>query len=412
MPNVTISLRSVTADGNQFGSGTQTGSDGRYQIQAQPNSTCMVIVDDQTWAAPIRTGIVVEPKKNVDNIDFELRPATRITGRITVAGKPVPNQSLSLTQSGMDGSSKTKLPKRTGPGGPYTVTVQYYRQAMTDAEGRYEFNVGPGRYLLKATQNTAPQQFEIRDEKTKNIDFAVARPDRGPLSVHVVGGTPPTDVAGAIVEIRSQSNWWNADIDRTDAQGRLTIERNLSRTFIHARSADGLLASLVEIGPDDPSKEVTVKPCGTAKGRLVDPAGKPIANTDAFFGIRPDTGITLYGGVNFGGGRFKTDGDGKFTLPNLIVDQDYSLDVPQNQKDPNQQSRSPVVVKAAGESDVGDVVMVSMVRPEASTPAAAAVALGVAPAEQVSWPRVVILGNLIGIPLIALAFFAWRRMTQ
>ena len=74
-----------------------------------------------------------------------------------------------------------------------------------------------------------------------------------------------------------------------------------------------------------------------------------------------------------------------------------------------------VAVKAVGESDLGDVVMVSIARPEASTPAAAAaMAAGVAPgpAEQASWSRMLILGNLIGIPLLAIAFFAWRRMTQ
>jgi hypothetical protein len=410
---VTISLRGVMPDGDQFGTGTQTRSDGRYQLEAQPNSICMLVVDDQNWAAPIRTGIAVEPKKNIDNIDFELRPATKITGRVTAAGNPVPNQRMQLTQSGMDGTSKLNLPKRTGGGGPYTVTVHYYRQAITDSDGRYEFNVGPGRYLLKATQNSAPQQFEIRDEKSKAVDFAVARPDRGPLSVHVVGGTPPVDQAGAIVEIRSQNNWWSGDMERTDSQGRLKTERNLSRTLIHARSADGLQAAVVEIGEEDPAAEITVKPCGTAKGRLLDAAGKPIANTDAYVGIRPDTGITLYGGVNFGGSTFKTDSDGKFTLSNLVVNQNYSIEVPQ-QNQPNMQSRGPVAVKTAGESDVGDVTMQAMVRPGTATPAATAILStggAAVPAGQMSWSRLLIMVNLIGIPLAAIGYFVWRRVT-
>jgi len=410
---VMISLRAVMPDGNQFGSGAQTGPDGRYQIETQPNSTCMLVVDDANWAAPIRTGVVVEPKKNVENIDFELRPATKVTGRVTVAGKPVANQSLSLTQSGMDGTSKANVAKSAGSGRPFNSTVHYYREAITDADGRYEFNVGPGRYLLKATQSSAPQQFEIRDEKSKTVDFAVARPDRGPFSLHVVSGTPPADVADAVIEIRSQSNWWNADVQQTDRQGKLNTERSLSRTFIYARSADGTLGAVVEVGPDDPSKQITIKPCGTAKGRLVDPAGKPIRNTEVYYGVRPDTGITLYGGVNFGGGQFQTDGDGKFTIPSLVVDQEYSFDVPQSQNSPNKQSRRPVAVNAAGESDLGDVVMVSIVRPESSTPAAAAIASGlVPPEEQISWPRVLMLGNMIGIPLLVVAFFAWRRMAR
>ena len=69
--------------------------------------------------------------------------------------------------------------------------------------------------------------------------------------------------------------------------------------------------------------------------------------------------------------------------------------------------------KTVGESDLGDVVMVSMVRPDASTPAAAAIAAGLTPPkEPISWPRVLLLGNLIGIPLLVVAFFVWRRMTQ
>lgn len=411
--NVSVSVRGVVSDGNQYGDGTRTGADGRYSMEVRPDSICMVVIDDQDWAAPIRTGIIVEPKKPVENVDIDLRPATKVTGRVTVAGKPVANQQIALTQSGMDGTTKPKLPQRIGSGGPYTVTVHYYRQATTDADGRYEFRLGPGRYLMRAGQNIAQQQFEIKQETTREFDFAVARPDKGPLTVSVLGGEPPAPLARAMVEIRAQNNWWSPTVIQTDAQGQVTVERNLAQTFIHARSADGLLAATKVIGADDMTTQITVAPCGTATGRLVDETGQPLANQDFMVGIRPDTGVTIYGGVSFGGGSSKTDGDGRFTLPNLIVSQAYSMDVPQRDDRPNMQAREPFSLKTSGESDVGDVVMKSAAPPASSAKVAAAPGAPLTPAvTSFSWARLLLFGNLIGIPLLVIGVIAARRLTR
>jgi len=409
---VMISLRSMMSDGNQYGNGMQTGADGRYQLETQPDSICMLLVDDKEWAAPMLTGIRIEPKKNIENLDFDLRPATTLSGHVTVAGKPVAGQDVSLQQSGMDTNSNPQMRPKAGER-TYVAPINHYRQAMTDAEGRYEFKIGPGRYLLKAGQNSAPQQFEIKDETTREFNFAVARPDRGPLAIHVVGGEPASDVAGAIVEIRSQNHWWSAETLVTDAQGRANVERNLAQTFLHVRTADGAQAAMIVIGPDDAAAEVAVQPCGSAKGRLVDGStSKPLANTGFQFGIRPELGITIYGGVDFGGAAATTDDEGRFTLPNLIVKQDYSFDVPQRDGEPNMQSRAPMSITSVGESDVGDVVMQSMARPGMPTPAAAVVAGIDAPATKASWSRMLVLGNLIGIPLLVIGLLVLRRMTR
>jgi 5-hydroxyisourate hydrolase-like protein (transthyretin family) len=326
---VRISIRGIGPDNNHFGNGTQTGADGRYQLEAPADSVCMLIVEDQNWAAELKTDITVEKKKDISDLNFDLRTPTKITGRIAVraSGRPAVNQSVSLEQSGMDTNSNPQL-RRSQGGNQYVPPLNHYRQTTTDADGRFEFKVGPGRFLLRGSRNAAQQQFTVKDEPALNFDFTVERPDRGPFTAQIDAGKTGADVAGTTIEIRSENQWWTPEVAEADSAGKVTMERSLLRAFVHARSKDGKFGQIVAIDPDTETTTIDLQTCGDLTGRLVHAtSGKALANADFVYGIRPDLGITIYGGVSFAGASGKTDGDGRFTISNLVINQNYDIDL-------------------------------------------------------------------------------------
>lgn len=409
---VTISARGIGPENQYFGSSAQTGADGRYQIEVTPDTVCMLIVDDPKWAAPIKAGIVARSGTDQTDLDFELRAATRVTGRVTLdrTGAPVAGQQVTLQQAGMDANSHPDLKSGDGKNRGYIPPLNYTRGAETDADGRFEFQVGPGRYLLTAGRNAAPQQFEVASESSLQFDFRVDRPDRGQIEVRVVSGNPPQAVPDASVEVRDQSRWYGANVQQSDSQGRVQTERDLVRSFVYARSSDGTQSAVAEIGPDDKTVTVTLQPSGTAKGRLIrDSGGSPMRQTEFLYGIRPDLGVTLYGDLSFCGGSARTDQDGRFTLPNLVVGREYSIVVPRDGQT-GLESDHVFTLSSAEPVDLGDIRISSTV----AQPQAVLAPVPAAPPTErgFSWQRLFVLMNLVGLPLLVIGFIVWRRVAR
>jgi thiol-disulfide isomerase/thioredoxin len=119
---------------------------------------------------------------------------------------------------------------------------------------------------------------------------------------------------------------WEATV--ADSNGHFRALRRLEKTVVHARSPDGLLAGLVEIGGDQSEIVILVSPTATAKGIILEERGNPIANAEVSSGrrIRMDNGHDDYNE------RLTpttlTDERGRFALPELIVGQEYMINVP------------------------------------------------------------------------------------
>ncbi|MBL8849490.1 MAG: hypothetical protein JNG89_07395 [Planctomycetaceae bacterium] len=403
-PGVMISVRGVSQDNNQFGNSTQTGPDGRYQLEVTGGSLCMLLVDDQNWAAAMKMNVDVQPKTDITDLDFDLREPTKITGRITLAssGRAVPRQSVSLQQSGMDISSRQQ---RTNQ---YMAPLNHYRQTMTDDDGRFEFKVGPGQFLLRGSQNSGPQQFTVNDDKSLEFNFSIDRADRGPFTAQIVPGKTGADVAGALLELRSENQWWSPSQTEANSAGKAETERNQVRAFVLARTRDGKFAEVTEVGPDASTVTIEVKECGTITGRLINAlSGKPLKNSQFNYGVVPDLGMTIYGGISFAGGSSTTDDDGRFTMDNVIVGQKYTIEV--QLQDQPLQTRTPLSVTSAGAMDVGDVRAESQAVVASAAAIPAAVPGTVPEPAKISWSKMLVIGNLIAIPLIAIGFFFWSR---
>ncbi len=345
----------------------QTDERGRFEFHADPDQIYLIVVNDPKWAAPPRDGIVVRPDMPVNGIDFQLQPATLIHGQVTIgpANKPL-KWSVSLYQYGADENSMPADKKLPNPAhSNLYVQPLVVRWVTTDADGRYEFHVGPGKYDLRGPSAAAIEKFDITDQKELMFNFHTPRPERGPVAGRVVTEeTPPQPVPGAQVTGVPRGGAGHAGLEvTTDSNGDFRTERWLDKMTVYARSKDGTLAGVVEISEDAEQITIPVSRLASAKGRLIDAeSGQPLADRNIGYGIR------IYDNGRFGpfrdsfGGSVKTDAEGRFSLRGLVVGQEYSLSVPLHKEtDPESQHRwqtvGTVTAKAAETVDLGDVLL-------------------------------------------------------
>ncbi|HEX4071793.1 MAG TPA: carboxypeptidase-like regulatory domain-containing protein [Planctomycetaceae bacterium] len=126
-------------------------------------------------------------------VHLVLQPAARVHGTLTVGKdrRPAANESVALIERDDDNYSKLpedeRLPRTLPPAERTHVTMEIPFHATTDAQGRFEFDAAPGRYvigagwvylnnLVKATDlkdlfPDGAHEFEIKDQKEIAIDL-------------------------------------------------------------------------------------------------------------------------------------------------------------------------------------------------------------------------------------------------
>ena len=113
-----------------------------------------------------------------------------------------------------------------------------------------------------------------------------------------------------------------------DAKGHFRADRELDPLVICAKNPDGTLGAIVEIGAEDPQVVIPLSPTATATGVLLDEQGKPAANQKLFWGRRVYLDDEQRVSMECFAPEVTTDRDGKFTLPSLVVGQEYNIAVP------------------------------------------------------------------------------------
>jgi thiol-disulfide isomerase/thioredoxin len=88
-----------------------------------------------------------------------------------------------------------------------------------------------------------------------------------------------------------------------------------------------MLGALVQAGKDDTEIVIGVSPTAKAAGILLDESGQPAANRELSWGrytfVDDDQGIGMFCFVP----KVMTDAKGRFTLPEMIVGEDYSVSI-------------------------------------------------------------------------------------
>jgi hypothetical protein len=334
----------------------RTDAEGRFEMRLNPDLLYLFAVSDPKWGAPLIDGIVAVPGKPIEGLKFQVRHATRIHGRVTAGpeAKPVAGQRVVLNEDGrallhLEG---VHLPNPTNSNN--WVQPRLTRLKWTDAAGRFEFFVGPGKYTLTGPSQVESKDFEIADETELEVNFAAPRPETGPFAGKVVTGETPQGVPQALVQgfYRSESTGRPLEL-KADDQGRFSGERALHRTVLYARSPDGAIAGMREIGPDDQQATISIGPVASAKARLLDGAtGAPLAGTEVHWGrkvlLRDENGP--WEGV--AGGSSVTDEQGRFEAMGLVVGQTYYLLVREGGRSSIVSNHMP---KSAGSADLGDL---------------------------------------------------------
>ena len=314
-----------TGQGMDSGGGTVRSDDeGRYEISAAPNEAYAVFVDDEDWAAPSRLDVVVRPGKPVDGVDFQLAKGTIIKGTVTIGNgeRPAAGESIRLTESG------AQAPREFREAGDNTWR-QILRQfgETTDAEGRYAIRVGPGTYTLSGPARTESETIEVTDQPEIVHDFHMPRPAKGPLAGRVIAGIDGKPVAGARIEIVSENPLSFPLPVTADDEGRFQTDRFLDTTILCAKSPDGSLGALVEIGPDDPEVVIPLTPTASATGLLLDEQGEPARNQELSWGRRVYSDAEHASFMHVFAPKVVSDDQGRFTLPALVVGQKYEISV-------------------------------------------------------------------------------------
>ena len=319
-------------DVNAIGSGqgmdngydrARTAPDGSYELNVNANEAYAVYVDDKDWAAPSRLDVVVRDGKPVDGVDFKLSRGTVIRGTVTVGpgSRPAAGEYIRLDESG--GQPPKELHEE---GDRSWRVVQRQFGVMSDSAGHYSIRVGPGTYTLFGPPRTENEKITVKNEAEMVRDFKMPRPQKGTITGRVVlAGSTDTGVGGARIEIVA-ANQRNVPFAVTaDAQGRFHAERDLDPLVVCAKSPDGGLGAIVKVGAEVPEVTIAVAPTATATGVLLKKGGEPAANEKVEWGRRVYLDEEERMSMSCFAPMVKTDSKGRFTLPSLVVGQEYDI---------------------------------------------------------------------------------------
>ncbi|MFO0956605.1 MAG: redoxin domain-containing protein [Isosphaeraceae bacterium] len=310
----------------------RTGPDGSYAMHVPPGEIYAVDVDSRDWASPARLDVVVREGKVADGIDFRLGKGTIVRGQITVGpdDRPVAKQYIALDESGQELPNDLRVPEDR-------VHRQAHRQwgMLTDADGRYAFRVAAGTYTIHGPPRTEYPKITVTDQEEIVRVFRMPRPEKGPIAGRVVVvGKEEVGVAGAKVDIVACSLRSAGGRVLAGDDGRFQTERALDPLVIHAQSADGTLGAIVEVGADQAEVVILLMPTASATGILLDEEGKVAANQKLEWGRRvfddPERTIWSYRFAP----KVATDAEGRFTLPNLVIGQEYRIAVQRKDRIP------------------------------------------------------------------------------
>ena len=176
---------------------TRTGADGSYSLDVYPDQWYMIAIIDRTWAAQSLSGVLVREGQRQDGLDIRLVEGTLIEGKVIKGNEhaPVAGASITLIQTGEPLPQELTRSRREEASVP--------RWESTDAEGRYRFRVGRGRYELRGPNRGSSEKIEVRGEPGIVRDFSVdaepvSRPLTGRAIEKMAAGERP--LADAIVE--------------------------------------------------------------------------------------------------------------------------------------------------------------------------------------------------------------------
>lgn len=289
---------------------------GRFEIDVQRNTYCLLVAEHGREVSP-GTSIVVR-EDPPDEVTLVLGPATRLHGRVTWNGQPAPDESVYIYLH-LPGEYATLPVKERFPGSsnPASIDPMLWRSARTGADGGFEFFVGPGQYQTLCG-SAKEQEVPVADEREIEIDLPLQRPSRPRVRGRIVlKDDSKQPVAKANVQTMG------GDHVVSDAEGRFELNGLRGKMIVKASTVDQKLAALITVAESDAEVIVSMAPTASARGTLVDLDGQPIADSEIVIIFQIDGSFRTWSPALMG--KVKTDDEGRFDIPGLVVRQKYQF---------------------------------------------------------------------------------------
>ncbi|MBI3408302.1 MAG: thioredoxin family protein [Planctomycetes bacterium] len=333
---------------------TQTDKNGKYKLRVAPNLIYLVeVLADKGWAADMHFGFAVLPRIEMPDKDFVLRPATRVHGRLTLGKdqKPLAGKGMWLRRE----LPPLEVPIADPKNGEYLRLPYAHYHAKSDTKGEFEFFVGPGLYYLGGSDQIKGVKAKVMDQAQLEFNFNAEREETGSLKGKVLAGNPASPVANAVVTgvYKFQGGEFAA---KTNAEGKFEAERRRHPLVLHAHSADGKLAGVAEIGPDDVAVAISLSKAARAHGQVLE-NGEPLAGNEFWYGVPmtltkdPENPGFLTGFAK----RGQIDRAGMFELTGIVPGQEYVVDLRREKEGGNHRL-------ASFRASAGEVVDLKVIR--------------------------------------------------
>jgi beta-lactamase regulating signal transducer with metallopeptidase domain len=334
----------------------RTIADGSYVLDVPSETSYIVSVADEHWAAPSLSNVFVREGRAQVSLDFALTKGVLLHGQVSEAPdhRPAAGAKVLLTEQG---GPVSKDLRRGGLG-----NAELTRNLTADANGRYHFRVGPGRFLLRSLDGggTEPLMFEVKNEAEIVHDLALPGPVRDTYFSGVVLAKTPTGdlpLAGAAVRrLRAGSNN-SSSPSIADHQGRFRMLRATREQFLYGVSPDQSLAGLMPIPANADNVRLVVARAPRISGRVIDSNGTPQPSRSLIYRIDSSLDIARAGHQQ---SATDTDDRGLFKVSGAPVGSyvEVSLHYPIK---PN--SATPRIVVRFEVSDTDSIVIPDMIVP-------------------------------------------------
>ena len=345
--------------GTSINLAARTLADGSYLLDAPSESSYIVTVVDETWAAPSLSNVIVREGLDQGGLDLTLTKGTLLHGQVSEAPnhRPAVGAKVWLTE---EGGPVAKDLRRSG-----FLSAKLMQSSTADANGRYHFRVGPGRYSLRSPNagGTEPLTVEVKNEAEIVRDLALAGSVRDTYFSGVVLEKTPTGdrpVAGAAVR-RLRAGLNNSSVPSTaDHEGRFRMLRVPGEQTLYGVSPDRSLAGLMPLPAEADNVRLVLAKAPTITGRVIDSGGTPQAGRSlcGASGSIAGPGCRPFGAPGWIGTR--TDDQGRFKVSTAPVGSYVEVSVPYP-RSPN--SATPRIVVRFEVSETDPVVIPDLIVP-------------------------------------------------
>jgi hypothetical protein len=336
----------------------RTLADGSYVLDVPSEMSYVVAVIDETWAAPSLSNVIVREGLEQGGLNLSLTKGTLLHGQLSEAPDQRPSAGAEVWLIEEGGPVSKEL--RQAGFGPARLN----RSTTTDANGRYHYRVGPGRYSLRSPNagGTEPLMVEVKNEAEIVRNLALGGPARETyLSGVVIEKTPTGDrpVARATIFRLRVGSDGSYNSSRADDQGRFRMLKAPGGWIVYAVSEG--LAGLMPLPAESDNVTLVVSKAPAITGRVIDSNGTPQPARSV--GVRIDSG-PRFGSAGHLGTLTRTDDQGRFILRLAPVGSEGELSVFHAE---NPTAATPRTVVRFTVSDADPVVIPDLVVPAPKT---------------------------------------------